>query len=633
MPQITQRSTKPPLLKLNFLSHGTLEVRDLHASRRFYEEVLGFEVIQHAPVALLLRLGGDHTYVVVQTRRAKGTGFFNHNGIDVSTEEDVRAAYEALVSAKDDYGIQRIEKPCRRHGAFTFFFADPDGNWWEILANQRRGYSPAFDDPEADLTGRTDLTDKRPRGAHGHPAGGKQRTVGEGSEARRARHLTDTLALVPDLIDRLEWPADRLAAHRDQRLRELLRLAVARSPWHRKRLASVDPGAVDVAGIADLPAMTKTDLMEHYDEIVTDDRLTLASVEDHLGRVLDEPYLLDGYTAIASGGSTGTRGVFVYDWRGWSTYWVGLFRYLLRAAGTEPAYDARPMKMAMVAAAHFTHASAAVARSFTSDQIAITRLPVTLPVDEIVAGLNHVQPDVFFAYPSALPSLVREARATRLRITPSRIITCAEPLFPEIRAAAEETWGVRVGNWWATSEGGANGIACAEGRTHLSEDLMIIEPVDEAGRSVPAGSCSAKVYLTNLYNAALPLIRYEITDQVTFLPDPCPCGSAHRVVADIQGRLDDTFDYGGVTVNAHLFRSALGKRAAIVEYQVRQTGHGADIAVRSPRPFAVADLEAEIAAALGAVGVPHPVVNVTVVDRLDRGETGKLKRFVAFPAR
>lgn len=159
MPEITQRSTKPPILKLNFLSHGTLEVRDLHASRRFYEEVLGFEVIQHAPTALLLRLGGDHTYVVVQTRRAKGTGFFNHNGIDVSTEEDVRAAYEALVSVKDDYGIQRIEKPSRRHGAFTFFFADPDGNWWEILANRRRGYSPAFDDPEADLSGQTDVTD------------------------------------------------------------------------------------------------------------------------------------------------------------------------------------------------------------------------------------------------------------------------------------------------------------------------------------------------------------------------------------------------------------------------------------------------------------------------------------------
>ena len=41
---ITRKSTKPPLLKINFLSHGTLESRDLQVSRRFYEEVLGLDV-------------------------------------------------------------------------------------------------------------------------------------------------------------------------------------------------------------------------------------------------------------------------------------------------------------------------------------------------------------------------------------------------------------------------------------------------------------------------------------------------------------------------------------------------------------------------------------------------------------
>jgi catechol 2,3-dioxygenase-like lactoylglutathione lyase family enzyme len=74
MPQITQTSTKPPLLKLNFISHGTLETRDLQASRRFYEEVMGFEVRQRTPVSLLLRLGSDHTYVVVETRTAQRDG-------------------------------------------------------------------------------------------------------------------------------------------------------------------------------------------------------------------------------------------------------------------------------------------------------------------------------------------------------------------------------------------------------------------------------------------------------------------------------------------------------------------------------------------------------------------------------
>ena len=47
-----------PALKLNFLSHGTLESRDLAFSRRFYEEFLGLEVVQTSPISLLIRLGG-----------------------------------------------------------------------------------------------------------------------------------------------------------------------------------------------------------------------------------------------------------------------------------------------------------------------------------------------------------------------------------------------------------------------------------------------------------------------------------------------------------------------------------------------------------------------------------------------
>ena len=95
------------------------------------------------------------------------------------------------------------------------------------------------------------------------------------------------------------------------------------------------------------------------------------------------------------------------------------------------------------------------------------------------------------------------------------------------------------------SEGGGVGIPCEHARSHLSDDLLIVEPVDEDGLPVAPGERSAKVYLTNLFNRALPLIRYEITDEVTIAAEPCPCGSAHRCVSDIQGRLDDAFVYDG----------------------------------------------------------------------------------------
>ena len=259
-------------------------------------------------------------------------------------------------------------------------------------------------------------------------------------------------------------------------------------------------------------------------------------------------------------------------------------------------------------------------------------LPVTLPVEEIVSGLNAVQPQILFAYPSALHLLTHEVAAGRLRIAPRRILAAAEPLLPEIRAAAERAWGQPVHNWWGASEGGGLGNPCELGRTHLGEDQVIIEAVDADGRPVPPGVTSDKIYLTNLYNNTLPLIRYEITDQVTVLPERCPCGSVHRLIGDIQGRLDDVFRYRGRLVHPHVFRSPLSRRATVVEYQVRQTLRGAEIDVRCCGPLDVESLQRDIVHALARVGLTNPEVRVSTVERIDRGVAGKLKRFVPLPA-
>ena len=87
-----------PALKLNFLSHGTLESKDLERSRKFFEEFLGCDVIRTSPISLLIRLGGEHTYAVVeQKKRQDVMGVLYHNGFDVETQEEV----ENLVSSID----------------------------------------------------------------------------------------------------------------------------------------------------------------------------------------------------------------------------------------------------------------------------------------------------------------------------------------------------------------------------------------------------------------------------------------------------------------------------------------------------------------------------------------------------
>jgi phenylacetate-coenzyme A ligase PaaK-like adenylate-forming protein len=255
-------------------------------------------------------------------------------------------------------------------------------------------------------------------------------------------------------------------------------------------------------------------------------------------------------------------------------------------------------------------------------------LPPTRSLAEIVAGLNAVQPVMLSGYASALHSLVPEAHAGRLRITPKRVMSASEPLLAHMRRAIEDTWGVRVGNMWAASEGGGLGVPCDHSETHLSEDLHIFEFVDDAGQPVPSGQTSAKVLLTNLYNHAQPLIRYELTDQVAVRQSPCSCGSGHRLISDIRGRQEDTFVYGDVAVHPLVFAAPLEMERNIIEYQVRQTEHGAAIIVRCEADVDLQRLRQRLAGDLKRLGVRSADISIDPVHTIPRQPSGKVKRFI-----
>jgi hypothetical protein len=125
---------------------------------------------------------------------------------------------------------------------------------------------------------------------------GKELTITDYEELRQ-RQCADAMALAPILVVRLSWTKERLRAYRTAQLRRLLRIAISGSPWHRRRLSQVDLQTFDETVLAELPTMTKDDLMEHFDEIVTDRRLNLDLVESHLGNISGDGYLLDHYQA------------------------------------------------------------------------------------------------------------------------------------------------------------------------------------------------------------------------------------------------------------------------------------------------------------------------------------------------
>lgn len=440
------------------------------------------------------------------------------------------------------------------------------------------------------------------------------------------RHLAEALPILAEMAGRLQWDSEQLAAHRQQALRAFVRHAQDRSAWHAQRLAGVETERLTEADLPSLPTMSKDDLMANWDQIVTEPRLTLATAERHLDGLGDEgAYLLDEFHVCASGGSSGRRGVYVFGWREWAILWTSYVRFMIAVPGAGPQ-DA-PVA-AMIGARSPTHMSVALATTFST--LAGHRYPVGLPIVEVVEGLNALQPTMLVGYPSAMGILIDEQRAGRLAIAPRVVVATSEPLLPEVAAAISEVWGVVPVNVYATTDLGIMAVGCGRSDAmHLNDDLLICEPVDAANRPVAKGEHAAKLLVTSLFGTTLPLIRYELTDEVTVLPAACPCGSPFSRIAHVQGRTDDVFRYaGGVIVHPHVLRSPLSRCAAVVEYQVRQTDDGADVVVRASGPFDAPALRAQLAQALAGTGLRAAQVNVRVVDTIERTGMGKLKRFV-----
>jgi catechol 2,3-dioxygenase-like lactoylglutathione lyase family enzyme len=129
------------------LSHGTLECRDLAASRRFYSEFLGLDTVRRGEMAIWFRCGGSWMVASVGTgEKQESLPIDSRWCLDMATADEVDAAHEAATGLAAEYGIMEI-LPLQAEGAErSFCLRDLDGNWWEICHRKDRLYDGVFGD-------------------------------------------------------------------------------------------------------------------------------------------------------------------------------------------------------------------------------------------------------------------------------------------------------------------------------------------------------------------------------------------------------------------------------------------------------------------------------------------------------
>jgi phenylacetate-CoA ligase len=454
-----------------------------------------------------------------------------------------------------------------------------------------------------------------------------------GSDYRRLRaaHLGAVQAALDDHVGRLDWSADRIRRHRDQRLRSLLAYAHERSAFYAARLRGLDFQSVTVADLASIPMLTKTEAQGEWDAIVTTPGVNRLVAERILSDQTWFSYTPHDQQVFSSGGSSGVRGVYVWDWNFFIT--TACLAWRMQARGERRSGATPNARLAVLTAGVPPHASTPLFDVPTVDGMDTVVIEAGAPFDEVLTAVQTYAPTHLVGYASVVGRLARASLADDLRIRPSRVSTNSEPLLPEDRDAITEAWGAPLHNLWGSTELGVQAVGCGYGPgLHVCEDEVILERVDADGTPVAADEPAARTLATGLSNRTFPFIRYDLGDDITMMSEPCACGSAFARVADVSGRRDDGFVYGSHTVPASAFRHVLGTDPRIVEYQVLQTDRGVHVLV-----VAAADVQSlapTLVTAMQRHGVSRPSVRISAVETLGRNHaSGKLTRFVPLPSR
>ena len=185
-----------------------------------------------------------------------------------------------------------------------------------------------------------------------------------------------------ELAERERWPRERLARFQQQRLDELVRHAVAHSPFYRERIGR-PTGPVELGR---LPTLDKATMMERFDELVTDPRLRRDELLAHVETLTGDALHLGRYRVMTTSGSSGRKGLFVYDRPAWRALIAQFLRYNAMV-GVRPRLPRR-LRVAALGAASPSHMSRRITQTVDVGLHRVLSLPVTLPLTRLVEQLN-----------------------------------------------------------------------------------------------------------------------------------------------------------------------------------------------------------------------------------------------------
>ena len=327
-------------------------------------------------------------------------------------------------------------------------------------------------------------------------------------------------------LEKTQWqsPAN-LEQLQLNKLKALLNIAKAHSPWHAERIlnAKIPLGAGQTPTLGDLaclPTMDKSDAQTHRDQIAW-------------------PGVPGGGTLYNTGGSSGQPLIFYYGKerqasdaagriraRRWWGVDIGDKEVYLWGAPVELAKTDRVKQV----------------RDRLMNQLLLNAFNMSVENMELYAqAIEKFQPKCIYGYASSLTLLAKHIvnRGKPLHLPQLKVVcTTGEPLYPNQRAIIQQAFGAPVANEFGSRDIGFTAHESPEGQMLLLSESMILEILDSEGQAVAPGETGEAV-ITGLCSQAQPFIRYCTGDMVKASSDNCSAGRGLHVLGEVVGRSTD----------------------------------------------------------------------------------------------
>jgi len=325
-------------------------------------------------------------------------------------------------------------------------------------------------------------------------------------------------------LERTQWfSRDELLAYQERHLAVVLDQAYNHVPYYRRLFKGLGLTPADIRCVDDLkklPLLSKDTVCEGGTEFIADNAKRYRPVTYSTSGTSGVPMRiqLDRGARILE---------FVYYWRHWG--WAG-YRLGDRFAELRTHFFLDRDSDAVSLWQPYLHGL-----MLNSNQLSLSR------AKEMAGAIRRYRPKFLKGMAATLYFLALSFKQAGITDISFRgIFSTGEVLTPQYRAMMEQVFGCPVLDSYGHMEGTVAISQCMEGGYHINSDYGLLE-FDDPRPSEDGTAMVGRAVGTSLYNLAMPFIRYDMGDDIEFLPETetCPCGRTLPLVKVIHGRRDD----------------------------------------------------------------------------------------------